>query len=72
MAEQVCLKKSPADVNALYYEALCCYQLNDVAGARLRYQRIIQVAPDNPAANLARTALSTWMRAANLSRRLPL
>lgn len=52
-----CLKKSPDDVNALYYEALCCYQLRDVQGAKLRYQRIIEVASNSQAAGMARTAL---------------
>ena len=56
---ELCLKKSPSDVNALYYEALCCHQLRDVQGARLRYQRIIDIASDSPAAGLARTALSS-------------
>jgi predicted aspartyl protease len=54
-----CLKQSPNDVNALYYEALCCYQLGDVQGSRLRYQRIVSIAPTSSAAERARAALSS-------------
>jgi len=61
------LKKTPNDVNALYYEALCCSQLRNFTGASAIYNRIVVLAPDSPAAALARTALSAMAPKTNVS-----
>ncbi len=57
-ALELFLKKSPEDVNALYYDALCWYQLKNSEMAIQRYKRIIALAPDSAAGKFARTALS--------------
>ncbi len=55
---ELLLKKSPEDVNALYYDALCWYQLRDSDTATRRYKRIIELAPQSAAAEYAQTALN--------------
>jgi len=61
---QLVLKKTPNDVNALYYAALCCSQFRNFAGATAIYNRIVQTDPNSAAAGFARTALSSMAPAA--------
>jgi tetratricopeptide (TPR) repeat protein len=68
---QLVLKKTPNDVNALYYAALCCSQFRNFAGATAIYNRIVQTDPNSSAAGLARTALSSMAPAAVASTPAP-